>query len=43
MAFLDKQKQLQKNQKQAEKYGVSTDEVDSAWRRFVNSGPEEGK
>ena len=42
-AFLDKQKQLAKNQKKANKYGVSTDEVDSAWREFVNKGPEEKK
>lgn len=42
-AFLDNQKQLAKNQKKANKYGVSTDEVDSAWREFVAKGPEEKK
>lgn len=40
-AFLDKQKQLTKNKRRANKYGVSTDEVDSAWRRFVNREPAE--
>ena len=34
-AFLAKQKQLTANKKDADKYGVSTDEVDRAWRRFV--------
>lgn len=40
-AFLEKQKQLAKNQKKANKYGVTTDEVDSAWREFVNQGSSE--
>lgn len=40
-AFLDKQKQMQKNKRRANKYGVSTDEVDSAWRAFVNREPPE--
>ena len=34
-AFLDKQKQLKKNAKRANKYGVTEDEIDSAWRRFI--------
>ena len=34
-AFLDKQKQLKKNAKRTNKYGVTEDEIDSAWRRFV--------
>lgn len=40
-AFLVKQKQLQRNKRHANKYGVSTDEVDSAWRAFVNREPPE--
>lgn len=33
--FLDKQKQLSKNRRRINKYGVTSDEVDSAWRKFV--------
>ena len=40
-SFLDKQQQLKKNQRHANKYGVATDEVDSAWRQFVNREPPE--
>lgn len=40
-SFLDKQKQLKQNKRRANKYGVSTDEVDSAWRAFVNREPPE--
>lgn len=34
-AFLDKQKSLKKNSKKANRYGISEDEVDIAWRKFV--------
>ena len=34
--FLDKQKQLQANADHANQYGVSTDEVMDAWKRFVS-------
>lgn len=34
-AFLDKQKQLSKGKRRANKYGITEDEVDTAWRRFV--------
>lgn len=34
-AFLDKQKQLKKNQRRTNKYGITEDEVDSAWRAFA--------
>lgn len=40
-SFLDKQQQLKKNQRHANKYGVATDEVDTAWRQFVNREPPE--
>lgn len=33
--FLDKQKQLSKNRRRTNKYGITEDEVDSAWRKFV--------
>lgn len=33
--FLDKQKQLNKNAKRTNKYGVTEDEIDSVWRKFV--------
>ena len=33
--FLENQKRLKQNKRKANKYGVDTDEVDSAWRRFV--------
>ncbi len=39
--FLDKQNQLQKNKRHANRYGVSTDAVDRAWREFVNREPPE--
>ena len=35
-SFLEKQKQLGKNKRQANKYGIASDEVDQAWRKFVN-------
>ena len=34
-AFLAKQKQLQGNMRKTKKYGISEDEIDSAWRKFV--------
>lgn len=34
-AFLAKQKQLQGNMRQTKKYGITEDEIDSAWRKFV--------
>lgn len=34
--FLDKQKQLEKGKRKTNKYGISSDEVDQAWRKFVN-------
>lgn len=34
-AFLQKQKELKKNAKRANKYGIAEDEVDSIWRKFV--------
>ena len=37
-AFLDKQKSLKKNSKKANRYGISEDEVDIAWRKFVKGG-----
>ena len=40
-AFLAKQKQLTANKENADKYGVSTDEVDRAWRKFVKREPAE--
>lgn len=33
--FLDKQKQLNKNAKRTNKYGVTEDEIDTVWRKFV--------
>jgi len=33
--FLDKQKQLSKNRRRTNQYGITEDEVDSAWRKFV--------
>lgn len=33
--FLAKQKKLQGNMRQTKKYGITEDEVDSTWRRFV--------
>ena len=35
-AFLVKQKELGKNQRRTNKYGIASDEVDQAWRTFVN-------
>ena len=35
-AFLQKQKQLGTNRKRTNKYGIDSDEVDQAWRKFVN-------
>ena len=34
-AFLDKQKELGKNKRRTNKYGITQDEIDSAWRKFV--------
>lgn len=34
-AFLAKQKQLQGNMRKTKKYGITEDEIDSAWRKFV--------
>lgn len=34
-AFLEKQKALKANAKKANKYGVTEDEIDSTWRKFV--------
>lgn len=34
-AFLGKQKELRKNKRRTNKYGIDTDEVDSIWRKFV--------
>lgn len=34
-AFLNKQKSLKKNSKKTNKYGITEDEVDAAWRKFV--------
>lgn len=34
-SFLVKQKGLKKNKKKAEKYGITEDEIDSMWRKFV--------
>ena len=36
--FLDEQKKLSKNRRKTNKYGVTTDEVDSVWRQFVRRG-----
>ena len=35
--FLDKQKQLKKNKKETNKYGITEKEVDSIWKKFVDS------
>ena len=35
-SFLQKQKELGKGQRRTNKYGITEDEVDSAWRKFVN-------
>ena len=35
-SFLTQQKKLQGNMRQTKKYGITEDEVDSAWRKFVN-------
>ena len=34
--FLHKQKELERGQRKTNKYGIDSDEVDSAWRKFVN-------
>lgn len=34
-AFLAKQKSLKKNRKKTNKYGITEDEIDTAWRAFV--------
>ena len=33
--FLDKQKQLSKNRRRTNQYGITENEVDSAWKKFV--------
>lgn len=35
-SFLSKQKELTKNKRRTNKYGITEDEVDSTWRKFVN-------
>lgn len=35
-SFLFKQKELMRNKSKAQRYGIDSDEVDSAWRKFVN-------
>ena len=41
-AFLERQKQLKKDAKNTNKYGITEDEVDSTWRRFVKKIAEGG-
>ena len=33
--YLDKQKQLKRNKRNTNKYGITEDEIDSIWRKFV--------
>lgn len=37
-AFLAQQKELKRNWKQVNKYGINEDEVDTIWRKFVKAG-----
>lgn len=37
-AFLAQQKELKRNRKQVNKYGINEDEVDTIWRKFVKAG-----
>ena len=37
-AFLVQQKELKRNWKQVNKYGINEDEVDTIWRKFVKAG-----
>ena len=37
-AFLAKQKALKSNKRKVSKYGITEDEVDSVWRKFVTQG-----
>ena len=39
-SFLEKQKQLNRNKRNTNKYGISEDEIDSAWRRFVKGSSD---
>lgn len=39
-SFLEKQKQLKKNKRNTNKYGISEDEINSAWRRFVKGSTD---
>ena len=36
-AFLDQQKKLKQNAKRVQKYGITEDEIDSTWRKFVKA------
>lgn len=42
-AFLERQKQMKKDAKNTNKYGISEDDVDSAWRKFVKKKSDEEK
>lgn len=42
-AFLGRQKQMAKDAENTNKYGLTEDEVDSAWRRFVKKKSDEEK
>lgn len=42
-AFIGRQKQMQKDAENTNKYGLTEDEVDSAWRRFVKKKSDEKK
>ena len=35
-AFLERQKAMKASKRNANKYGITEDEVDSAWRKFIN-------
>ena len=39
-AFLERQKQMKKDAKNTNKYGITEDEVDSTWRKFVKKTAE---
>lgn len=42
-AFLARQKQMKKDAKNTNKYGITEDEVDSAWRKFVKKKSDDEK
>ena len=42
-AFLERQKQMKKDAKNTNKYGISEEEVDTAWRKFVKKKSDEEK